>query len=107
MLCGSGILAPTSRSFRNKSNSSIFEKMPQTVGEGAGSIHPNNFAPSLASELHQQKKKRTIRRLRKGLFLTMKANIVRPGTEPNRLIATAAGLEAFIPNGDAASFKAE
>src|ERR1017187_4804994 len=31
---------------------------------------------------------------------------VREGTEPNRLIASAAGLEAFIPNGDEASVRA-
>ena len=32
---------------------------------------------------------------------------VRQGTEPKLLIATAAGLEAFIPNADVASLKAE
>jgi hypothetical protein len=32
---------------------------------------------------------------------------VRQGTEPKLLIATAAGLEAFIRNGDAVSIQAE
>jgi hypothetical protein len=41
--------------------------------------------------------------VKKGTLFDDESFIVRQGTEPNLLIATAAGLEAFIPNGDAAS----
>ena len=45
--------------------------------------------------------------IKKGTLFDDESYIVRQGTEPNLLIAKAAGLEAFIPNGDAASLQAE
>lgn len=44
---------------------------------------------------------------RMGTLIDDESFVVRQGTEPNQLIATAAGLEAFIPNGDAASLQVE
>jgi hypothetical protein len=44
--------------------------------------------------------------IKKGTLFDDESYIVRQGTEPNLLIAKAAGLEAFIPNGDAASGRA-
>jgi hypothetical protein len=43
----------------------------------------------------------------KGTLFDDESYVVRHGTEPNLLIAKAAGLEAFIPNGDEASLQAE
>ena len=45
--------------------------------------------------------------VKKGTLFDDENYIVRRGTEANRLIATAAGLEAFIPNGDATSLQVE
>jgi hypothetical protein len=44
---------------------------------------------------------------KKGTLFDDESNVVGKGTEPNLLIATAAGLEAFIPNGDAAFLQVE
>jgi len=60
----------------------------------------------LASELrHQDEVKATD--IKKGTLIDDENYVVRQGTEPNPLIAKAAGLEASIPNGDAASLQAE
>ena len=48
-------------------------------------------------------KKVTHHDIKKGTLSDDESYVVRQGTEPNRLIAKAAGLEAFVPNGDAAS----
>jgi hypothetical protein len=45
--------------------------------------------------------------VKKGTLFDDESFIVRQGTEPNLLIAKAAGLEAFILNGDAASLQVE
>jgi hypothetical protein len=45
--------------------------------------------------------------VRKGTLFDDRRYVVRRGTEPSQLIAKAAGLEALIPNGDAASLQAE
>jgi hypothetical protein len=45
--------------------------------------------------------------VKKGTLFDDESLVVRQGTEPNLLIATAAGLEAFIPNGDGASLQVE
>jgi hypothetical protein len=45
--------------------------------------------------------------VKKGTLFDDENYIVRRGTEANRLIATAADLEAFIPNGDATSLQVE
>src|ERR1022692_2169940 len=79
-------------------------KMPQIVGENAGNIRANIFFHPVASELQVQKARRT-HHVKKGTLFDDESNVVGKGTEPNLLIATAAGLEAFIPNGDAASLQ--
>jgi hypothetical protein len=60
-------------------------------------------SPSLASELQYHKEEVTTHDVKKGTLFDDESFIVRHGTEPNLLIAKAAGLEAFIPNGDAPS----
>jgi hypothetical protein len=80
--------------------------MPQIIRENAGSIRLNIFSLSLASELRQQKARRT-HNVKKGTLFDDESNVAGKGTEPNLLIATAAGLEAFIPNGDAAFLQVE
>ena len=52
-------------------------------------------------------KKVTHHDVKKGTLSDDESYVVRQGTEPNRLIASAAGLEAFIPNGDATSLQVE
>jgi len=71
-----------------------------------GSTGVNSGSLSLASELHQHTTEKTHTTLTRGLF-DDESYVVRQGTGPSLLIATAAGLEAFIPNGDAASLKVE
>jgi hypothetical protein len=51
MVCGSGILTITSRSYRGKYKIKHSRKMPQIVGENAGIIRLNIIPLSLASEL--------------------------------------------------------
>jgi hypothetical protein len=51
-------------------------------------------------------KKVTHHDVKKGTLSDDESYVVRQGTEPNRLIASAAGLEAIIPKGDAASGRA-
>jgi hypothetical protein len=70
--------------------------MPQIVGENAGSIRLNIVSQSLASELQEQKARRT-RHVKKGTLFDDEGFVVGKGTEPNQLIATAAGLEASSP----------
>ena len=80
--------------------------MPQIVGENAGNIRANIFFHPVASELQVQKARRT-HHVKKGTLFDDESNVVGKGTEPNLLIAKAAGLKAFIPNGDAASLQVE
>jgi hypothetical protein len=75
-------------------------------GKHAASTHLNIISLSLASELHHQMKKRTHHDVKKGTLSDDESYVVRQGTEPNRLIASATGLEAIIPKGDAASGRA-
>jgi len=53
----------------------------------------------------QEQKARRTHHVKKGILFDDEGFVVGQGTEPNLLIATAAGLEAFIPNGDAASLQ--
>jgi hypothetical protein len=55
MVSGFGIAATPSPSFRDNREMTHSRKMPQIIGENAGSIRLNIFSLSLASELHQQK----------------------------------------------------
>jgi hypothetical protein len=61
MVCGSGILTITSRSYQGKYKIKHSRKMPQIVGENAGSIRLNIIPLSLASELGHLELKRKIR----------------------------------------------
>ena len=51
-------------------------------------------------------KKKTHHDVKKGTLSDDESYVVRQGTESNRLIASAAGLEAFIPNGNEAPGRA-
>ena len=62
---------------------------------------------SLASELQNHEIEANTHDVKKGTLFDDESFIVRHGTEPNKLIAKAAGLEAFIQIGDAASLQAE
>jgi hypothetical protein len=53
----------------------------------------------MASKLHHHMKKRTHHDDKKGTLSDDVSYVVRQGTEANRLIASAAGLEAIIPKG--------
>jgi hypothetical protein len=61
---------------------------------------------SLASELQNHEIEANTHDVKKGTLFDDESFIVRHGTEPNKLIAKAAGLKTFIPNGDAASGRA-
>jgi hypothetical protein len=65
-VCGSGIPATTSRAFPNDSVTMYSRKTLRIVRGNAGSIHVNNLAPSLASELHQQKEEANHTTFKKG-----------------------------------------
>ena len=54
---------------------------------------------------YKRRDERTL--FKKGTLFDDESNVVGKGTEPNLLIAKAAGLEAFIPNGDEASLQVE
>ena len=96
-VCGFGILTTASRSFRHKGLIEYSRKMLQIVRRNAGSIGLNNVSPSLASELQHQKAKANTHDVKNGTLSDDESYVVRQGTEPNLLIAKAAGLEAFIP----------
>ena len=79
-------------------------KTPLIAAENAGIIRPIIFSHPVALEMQQQQARRT-QRVEKGTLFDDESNVVGKGTEPNLLIATAAGLKAFIPNGDVASLQ--
>ena len=81
--------------------------MPQIVGENARSLRLNITSLSTASELQRDRDEVNAEEVKKGVLFDDESYVVRQGTEPNRLIASAADLVAFIPNGDAASLQAE
>jgi hypothetical protein len=104
IVCGCGILTTPSNSFRDNSEMTQSRKMPQIAAGNAGSVRPIIFSHPVASELQVQKARRT-HHVKKGTLFDDESNVVGKGTEPNLLIAKAAGLGAFIPNGDAASLQ--
>jgi hypothetical protein len=53
----------------------------------------------MASKMHYEMKKRRHHDIKKGTLSDDESFVVRKGTEANRLIASAAGLEPFIPKG--------
>ena len=92
--------------FGTTGQSSTPSKNAQLVTENGASVRLNIASLSLASELQNHEIEANTHDVKKGTLFDDESFIVRQGTEPNLLIAKAAGLEAFIPNGDAASLQA-
>jgi hypothetical protein len=106
MVCGSGISTATSRSFRAMNGSSTPSKNAVTPGGKRSKASSEHRLAFVGIKNATSKSEVTTHDVKKGTLFDDESFIVRHGTEPNKLIAKAAGLEAFIPNGDAASGRA-